>query len=104
MRWEMANAANTTARWASMDSRCGGRPAWPTGRAWTSGMRARCATAGGRRRSPGRFRVEDIGDVGLPAGQRAGFGFEIAVDRTSAAGQGDEPVPFDLRLPGQHHK
>jgi hypothetical protein len=34
---------------------------------------------------PGRFGVEDFGDVGLPASQRAGFRFEIAVDRTSAA-------------------
>jgi hypothetical protein len=49
---------------------------------------------------PGRFGVEDIGDVGLPAGQCAGLGFEITVDRTSADGQGDEPVPFDRGLPG----
>ena len=49
---------------------------------------------------PGRVGVEDIGDVGLPAGQRPGLRLQLTVDAAGAAGQGDEPVPFDRRLPG----
>jgi hypothetical protein len=73
---------------------------WPAGRVWTfeGVLDAPQLVVGADH--PGRFGVEDIGDVGLPAGQRAGLRFEIAVDRTSAAGEGDEPVPFDRRLPG----
>jgi hypothetical protein len=49
---------------------------------------------------PGRVRVDDVGDVRLPASQRAGLRLKVPIDRRGATGEGDKPVPFDRCLPG----
>jgi hypothetical protein len=41
-----------------------------------------------------RCRVGGVGDVALPAGQRACFAFEFAVHGLVGTGQGDEPVAW----------
>src|SRR5690606_29191419 len=45
-----------------------------------------------------RGQVEPVGDVALYAGHRPRFGLQLAVEGAFAAGELDEPVPFDCRL------
>ena len=102
-----ASAARTMVRWASIESRL----RWQAGRACRSFLAIREGSldleelvVGADHELGGHWRAvrtrPQVRDVALQPGQGAGLLLEVPVDLPGAAGQLDEPVPLDRRIPG----